>query len=60
MLDKCDQRRGGVGYWVSFFPLEIAVDRLTSAKMEKGQRTDNPDVATHRKPKKAVMIVELL
>jgi len=39
---------------------EIAVNGLTSPKMERGQRTDNPDDANHRKPKKAVMIVELL
>jgi hypothetical protein len=32
---------------------------LTSPKIENGPRKDNPDVATHKKPKKPVMIFDL-
>jgi hypothetical protein len=54
---RSEKRRGRV--LGKFFSPGDRRNVLTSAKMEKGQRTDNPDVATHRKPKKAVIIVEL-
>ena len=34
-------------------------DVPTVPKTESGMRTDNPDVASHKKPKKAVMALEL-
>jgi hypothetical protein len=59
VLDKCDERNKVLGGYFGSRSAIIEVDRLTLPSIENGTRTDNPNVATHKKPKKPVMIFEL-